>query len=400
MEQKTLDAATPTGAASGVPAAATNSLPPDTATFALPTPGTGIPPRKTHLARELTAVVITIVVLLAALGVGGFFVYRALYSPSAFVQHYLSLLSTGHAADALKVPGVAIDRSELQKAGLPKNSSEALLRQSALSTLTDVHIDSETADGDTVAVTASYKAGGYAGTTTFSVGRDGSVGFVPTWRFARSPLAVIDLSVHGSMSYQVNDFRLDKRQVALAGSSVDPSAAVPMLVFSPGLYSVRVDTTISYSSGVLVLSDAPMKNVPVEVQTKPTDKFVAVVQDRVDDFLEQCATQQVLQPTGCPFGYVVHNLITAPPQWSIAELPKVRVVPDGEGWAIPTTQAAAHIVVDIQSIYDGSISHVDEDVPFTMVGTIDIGADGAASIRISEPGVQISERTSWVCAVI
>ncbi|QAY61731.1 hypothetical protein ET475_05430 [Microbacterium protaetiae] len=346
-----------------------------------------MPPRRTHLARDLTAIVVTVVVLLAALGTGGFFLYRALYSPSAFVQHYLSLLSTGHAADALHVPGVAIDRSQLEAAGLPKNSSEALLRRSALSALTDVRVESETTAGDVTQVTVSYLAGQrYPGTTTFSVEQSGWAGFVPTWRFARSPLAVIDLTVHGSMSFQVNNFRLDKRQLALAGSSVQAADAVPMLVFSPGLYSVRVDTTISYSAGVAVLSDAPLKNVPVQVQTTPTDKFVAVVQDRVDDFLDQCATQQVLQPTGCPFGYVVDNRIAEPPQWSIEKTPKVSVVPDGEGWAIPETKGDAHIVVDIQSIYDGSITHIDEDVPFAMVGTIDIGANGAASIRVSEPG--------------
>jgi len=388
VKKEALDAATPTGAPSGPPAppvGVTTMPPPQPEPSAPPAPG--IPPRKGHPVRDLIAIGLTVVVLLAALAVGGFFVYRALYSPSAFVQHYLSLLASGHAADALKVPGVAIDRSELEKNGLPKNASEALLRQAALSTLSDVQVVSETRedDGDT-AVAVTYKAGGYAGVTTFEVSPDGRAGFIPTWRFARSPLAVIDLSVHGSMTFQVNDFRLDKRQVALAGTAVDPADPVPMLVFSPGLYSVRVDTTISYSPGLAVLSDAPMKDVPVEVQTKPTDKFVAVVQDRVDDFLEQCATQQVLQPTGCPFGYVVHNRLDGLPQWSIDKAPKVTVVPSGEGWAIPETKGDAHIVVDIQSIYDGSITHLDEDVPFTLVGTIDISANGAASIRVSEPG--------------
>ena len=388
MEKEALDAAKPPGTPSGppaMPAGATTMPPPALHTQASPAPG--IPPRNAHPVRDLIAVGLTVAVLLAALAVGGFFVYRALYSPSAFVQHYLSLLANGRAADALKVPGVAIDRSDLEKAGLPKDSSEVLLRQSALSSLTDVQIVSETPedDGDT-AVAVTYKAGRYAGVTTFEIASDGWAGFVPVWRFARSPLAVIDLRVHGSMTFQVNDFRLDKRQVALAGTAVDPADPVPMLVFSPGVYSIRVDTTISYSQGVAVLSDAPMKDVPVEVQTQPTDKFVAVVQDRVDDFLEQCATQQVLQPTGCPFGYVVHNRLAGLPHWSIDQAPKVDVVPSGEGWAIPETDGKAHIVVDIQSIYDGSITHLDEDVPFTLVGTIDISANGAASIRVSEPG--------------
>jgi len=346
-------------------------------------PADGIPSGRTRLARDLTVIVVLVALLLGAMAAGGLFVYRALYSPSAFVQHYLSLLAAGHAADALHVPGVSVDRTELQAAGLPKGASEALLRRAALAQLTDIRIESErTADGVT-SVTASYTAGGYPGTTTFAVERAGAIGFVPTWRFARSPLAVLDLTVHGSMSFEVNGFRIDKRQVG--GADVEPAASVPLLVFSPGLYSVKVDTSISYSPGVALLSDAPLKNVPVEVQTRPTSAFVDVVQDRVNDFLGQCATQQVLQPTGCPFGFVVQNRIDGLPEWSMRQSPKITVEPDGENWAIPPTQGLAHIVVDIRSIYDGSLQHVDEDVPFTIVGTITISPSGTASIRVSAP---------------
>ncbi|UUT36336.1 hypothetical protein [Microbacterium elymi] len=314
----------------------------------------------------------------------GFAAYRTLYSPSAFVEHYLSLLSSGHAADALRVPGVAVDRSELKAAGLADDASDAL-RQAALAPLTDVRVDSEQTDAAGSHVTVSYRAGGYAGTTTFDLERAGSIGIVPTWRFSRSPLAVIDLTVHGSMSFLVNGFAIDKRQVSPAGTEAAPADAVPLLVFSPGIYSVRVDTAISSSSGVAVLSDSPLKNVPVTVQSEPTSKFVQVVQDRVDDFLTQCATQQVLEPTGCPFGYVVQNRIDGSPEWSMDQPPKIDVIPDGEGWAIPPTDGVAHIVVDIRSIYDGSLTHIDEDVRFTMVGTIDISPSGTASIRVSAP---------------
>ncbi|MRH28488.1 hypothetical protein GH740_04065 [Microbacterium sp. SYP-A9085] len=360
----------------------------------LPTPGTapataaqppndGIPARRSRLGRDLTVIVVTVAILLAGLAVGGVFVYRALYSPSAFVQQYLSLLAAGHAADALHVPGVAVDRTELQAAGLPKGASEALLRQAALAQLTDIRIDSERTLDGVVSVTASYRAGGYPGSTTFAVEQAGTIGFVPTWRFARSPLAVVDLTVHGSMTFDVNGFRIDKRQVG--GAEVDPAAAVPLLVFSPGLYSVKVDTPISFSPGIAVLSDAPLKSVPVEVRTQATSTFVQVVQDRVEDFLNSCATQQVLQPTGCPFGFVVQNRIDGLPKWSIRAMPKIAVKPAGEGWAIPPTDGLAHIVVGIRSIYDGSLRHVDEDVPFAMVGTIEISPSGTASIRVSAP---------------
>ena len=59
-----------------------------------------------------------------------------------------------------------------------------------------------------------------------------------------------------------------------------------------------------------VLSDTPQANIPVNVQTEPTDEFIGVVQDRVEEFLTSCASQEVLQPTGCPFGYFVRNRIT------------------------------------------------------------------------------------------
>ena len=46
-------------------------------------------------------------------------------------------------------------------------------------------------------------------------------------------------------------------------------------------------------------------------------------------------------------------------------------------------EAVAHVVVDIQSIFDGSIRHVDEDVPFVLTGTITMLPDGTASIAVS-----------------
>lgn len=350
-----------------------------TASSTAATPGTA------HLARDLTLIGLLIALVLAGAAVGGYLLYRALYSPSAFVEHYLGLLADGDAADALAVPGVKVDASQLQAAGLPQEASDALLRSTALTSLTDVHVVSERADGEDVAVTVTYRAGSHPGTTTFDVTRAGWIGVAPAWRFARSPLAIVDLTVHGSPSFRVNGFSIDKRQVSPAGAEANLAAPVPLLVFSPGLYSVRVDTAMSQSTGVAVLSDAPLKSTAVEIQAQPTDSFKAVVQQRVDEFLTQCATQRVLQPTGCPFGMIVQNRIEEPPTWSIVTQPAVTLEPDGEGWRIPPTPAVAHVVVDIQSLYDGSVQHVDEDVPFGVTGTITVDPDGVASIEVSAP---------------
>ena len=339
---------------------------------------------KRRLARDLSLLALAGVLLV----VGGFFgynlLYKNVYGPGAFVENYLTLLSEGRAADALVVPGVSVDSVELEEAGIDPGASDALLRRDALAPLTNISIVSERHDGDLVLVTASYTAGGVDGTTTFAVEANGWEGLAPGWKFARTPLGVIDLTVFGSMSYSINGFTVDKRQVSVDGIDALPSDAIPMLVFSPGLYSVAVDTAISTASGTAVLADVPLSSVPVVVQSQPTPEFVDVIQERVNDFLiNQCASQQVLQPTNCPFGLTVQNRIADLPTWSISQLPAIAVAPDGSDWRIPEVGAVATVTVQMQSLYDGSTWERIEDVPFAMSGTIRMTPDGQASISIS-----------------
>jgi hypothetical protein len=338
--------------------------------------------RGPRLGLQLTVVWMIVGLMLAGVVVGGIALYRALYSPAAFVERYVGMLADGSAADALLVPGVAVDTAQLEAAGLPTSASDALLRRAALAPISDIEVVSETSGGERTEVVVSYSAGGFPGTSTFTVESDGWIGVLPSLRFAESPLAVIDLTVRGSMRFEVNGFELDKRQVSADGVDAAALDAVPLLVFSPGLYGVSVDTKISATPGVNVLADAPLAHVPVDLQAEPTDEFIEVVQKKVEEFLTTCTTQQVLLPTGCPFGYYVQNRIDGPPVWTIARQPTVAVAPNGADWMIPATDAVAHIEVDIRSLFDGKVRHVSEDVPFTVEGAITVLPDGSASISV------------------
>lgn len=338
--------------------------------------------RRRRLWVDLTTLALIGVLLIAALGAAGAVLYKEYYGPSAFVTRYLDLLATGRAADALRIPGVAVDRGTLEESGIEVAPSEALLRQAALAPLTDIDVVSEESTDGVTSVTVSYVAGKHPGTSTFSVTQDGWVGVTPNWRFTRTPLAAVSLTVLGADKFSVNGFEIDRRQVSAAGAMTDPSDPLPLLVFTPGMYSVTVDTPISKSPGVSVLADTPLAETPVDVQTVPTEEFTAVVQTRVEEFLTECTTQQVLQPTACPFGLEVQNRIDSLPEWTIAVQPTVTVEPDGAQWAIPAVDAVAHIEVDIRSLFDGSIQHISEDVPFRVNGTIAILPDGSASIKV------------------
>ncbi|MFH8252777.1 hypothetical protein ACH3VR_20595 [Microbacterium sp. B2969] len=358
------------------------SPPQDHGTGAEAPPKKSAPRRRARLGVDLALLGVVGVVLVAAVAAGAASLYREFYSPSAFVERYLDLLAEGHAADALGVAGVSVDSAELEAAGLPATASDALLRSAALATLADVHIVSETPHGTHTDVVVEYRAGRYPGQTTFEVERDGTIGVAPTWRFAKSPLAVVDLTVRGSMEFEVNGFSIDKRQVSVDGVDADPGASVPLLVFSPGVYSVSVDTALSSTPGIAVLSDSPLHSTKVDVQAEPTAQFKAVVQEKVEAFLSACATQDVLLPTACPFGYTVEDRIVSAPKWSIVQQPAVSVAPDGANWAIPQAEATAHIEVDIRSLFDGTVRHVSEDVPFLLTGKITVQPDGSASIVV------------------
>ena len=342
-------------------------------------------PRRIRLGVDLSILALVGVLLVAALGAGGVVLYQQFYGPGAFVVRYLDLLANGKAADALLVPGVAVDRATLDTAGIDPTASEALLRQAALAPLSDVEVVSETAGDGVTAVKVSYRANGHEGTSTFQVAQEGWIGVAPRWRFEKSPLAAVQLSLRGTDQFTVNDFTVKRGQVAAAGVEADPSAPISLLVFTPGVYSVSVDTAISESAGFSILADAPLTSTPVDLQATATEEFVAIVQQRVEEFLTGCTTQQVLQPTACPFGFEVRNRIANLPIWSIAQQPTVTVEPDGTSWRIPATDAVAHIEVDIRSLFDGSIEHVSEDVPFQVNGTITILGDGSASIRVGSP---------------
>ncbi|WP_336630396.1 MULTISPECIES: hypothetical protein [unclassified Microbacterium] len=345
------------------------------------------PPRRRRrsLGVDLAALTIVGVLLAGALTATGIVLYRDLYSPSAFVSRYLDLLSHRQAAEALALPGVSVDSSQLRASGLPVDASEALLRRDALGQLTDATVEDavEGPDGITT-VTVRYSAGPHEARTRFQVERAGWVGVAPTWRFASSPLAAIDLTVRGARQFSVNGFEVDTRQVSPAGVNADPLVPVSLLVFSPGLYSISIDTPIAATPGVAVLSDTPQASIPVDVEASATEKFRQAVQDQVETFLTACATQDVLQPTGCPFGLVVQNRIVSPPTWSMVQQPEVALVPEGADWRIQRAAAAAHIDVEIRSIYDGSVRHLDEAVPFFIGGTVTILPDGTASIQVTD----------------
>ena len=296
--------------------------------------------------------------LLAGFGASVVALNADIYSAHGFVGRYLEALQRQDSAGALALPGVRTGNE----------AAAELLTSDAMGKLSDVHTISDTAGADgrhTVVAEYTISAPDGSSATTerseFVVMRDGTrFGLFPSWRFASSPITSISITVLHDQQFSVNGFDVT--------SKAAPDAAAAFQVFAPGLYVLDHDSTYLTAKKVTAAITELGGIADVTVDVQANDAFVAEVQKHVSAYLDDCATQQVMLPTGCPFGQSLSKIISGVPQWSMIADPVVTIVPGQTPgtWAVPETPAVAHLVVDVKSYFDGRATTFDEDVPFDV----------------------------------
>ena len=308
---------------------------------------------------------------------------RDLYSAGSFVGQYLGALARKDTASALLLPGVRPTAAELEAASLSADLPDTLLRDSVLGELTDIRLtgDDESADGRHT-IEYGFRLNGSPAAMTFQVESAGRyLGVFDSWRFETSPLAVLRVSVLHQATFSVNKLTLDPRAHAAAGAPETFSNQAAYLAFAPARYSFE------HTSNLL---DAAPQTVPVvasgvtdvTVDAQPNAQFIGQVQAELDRFLDDCTTQQVLQPTNCPFGLEINDRVRDDPIWSIAEYPPVTLTAGDSTFEMPDTEGQAHIVVEVQSLFDGDVEVRDEDVPFAVAISVTVNPDGSLALQL------------------
>jgi hypothetical protein len=297
------------------------------------------------------------------------------YSAGGFVRAYLDALARQDSRAALDLPGVTV----------PDTGSRDLLNGVARGELEDVRELGEQARPDgTRAVRFGYAADGVTGTTTFEVRRTGARFLLfDTWEFAVSPVSELDVTVSHASTFTANGLVVE---TADEPRQLDGTGVTPYLVFAPAVYTVGHESRYLQADEEPVLVDTPGSTVPVTVAPRPNQVFVDQVQKELDAYLAECASQRVLQPAGCPFGQTVRDRIQGEPEWTIAESPRVTLQPftadpGDQAWLVPETTGAAHIVVDVRSIFDGRVTRLDQDVPFSVSYRVVPLADGSLRLE-------------------
>jgi hypothetical protein len=275
------------------------------------------------------------------------------------VSSYLDALNRHDATTARELPGVRA----------PSGVDTTLLTDAALgSHIGSIHLVHDTAGADGVhSVEFSYVLGKRAETSSYSVVQTSTfLGLFDRWSFARSPLATVSVATPHDPR-----FRVDGLSVV---SKVSSTESQPFVVFAPGLYVFDHKSTYLVATAVSVPVLEPASVTPVRVEAEPNKLFATEVRKQLDQYYLKCARQTVLLPTSCPFGKSFSNRVVSTPAWSIVSDPPVTIVPDhtSSRWLVPSALGEAHLVVKVQSLFDGSISTFDADVPFTVSYTIEI----------------------------
>ena len=312
------------------------------------------------MRRELIILSIVAALVVAIFGGAVLVLNSTLYSASGFVRSYLDSLARHDVNGALELAGAAV-------AG---DASDALLTADAMGELSDIRLISDDTDAQgTHRVVYSFTADGKEGQSAFSVRPHGTLlGLFRVWSFESSPLGVLQVVPQHGTTFTVNGLKVE---------APSPDQVSPYLVFVPGTYELASKSLYLEAPAAPITASQPGAAIIGIVNLTPTTAFTDQVQKEINAYLDECATQQVLLPTGCPFDEEIANRIVSTPMWSISQYPDVSLQPGPTPgrWLVPSTPAAAHLVVDVRSLFDGAVSTFDEDVPFTSSYVVSFLAD-------------------------
>lgn len=275
---------------------------------------------------------------------------QTVYTPSSFVRGYLDALARHDVKAALSLAGP-----------LPSSSAvDDLLVAEVLGDLESYTVTETPGTGDVHAVVVEYRADGRDGRASFRVEQTGSVlAMFPTWGFASSPLAELELTVQHARDFTANGVRF-----------VAPvqDVASTYLAFTPGVITFAHKSEFLTAPDQTVVLGSPRTQRSIGIDAQANSEFIRIVDEQVREYLDACVAQERLFPIGCPFGQVINDRLDSAPVWSIVAYPEIMVEPTtvpGE-WHVPATQGTVRLQVDVRSIADGEVSAFDTQMDFAM----------------------------------
>jgi len=294
----------------------------------------------------------------ALLGLGALSFGLAVVStstPEAHVTRYLDALANDDLIDAARLAGL---------------SAETPLPWGDDTDPTIVQIIERTdLPGGDARVVVEYGTQQDAVTATFTLTRGPAhLGIVPVWQFLRPPVATVSVAVDHHDRLRVNDAIL-----------ITPGAGVSteITVFVPSRITARLtEAYVTAASESLRVNGSTPAVIMLAAET--TAELHRVVSRQVEEFLRECTKQQVLFPTGCPFGVAVTDRAVEPPRWQLLSGPNVEIAPGSVPgrWTV-VGNAEMQLTVPVQRLRDGQLSDREETIAANISAEVVLTDDGA-----------------------
>lgn len=301
---------------------------------------------------------------LVALGVlavwigGVLWLNSSVYSAERFAEDYLGAIASGEFGQAAALSGVSDEIRALPDSSVSITEVQATGSQAVSPTDVLVQVD--------------YLMDGEPARTVFTLQRLPRVlGVFDSWAFAIPPTAELSGSGVGIRQVTVNGYRLP--------------ASTPHTVLIPGQYTVAAGNQWSAAGEVSEILTSAEQQWALELELQPTATLRDEVTSALAEFLQECASRQVLQPASCPFGTQVSDRLTGLPTWTITVLPTLDfdLSADGSYWMVEATAGVATVTGTIQSLFDGSLRPLNRDVPFGLSAEVTNLTSDSPALRIN-----------------
>jgi len=273
-----------------------------------------------------------------------------LYSAGGFVMGYLTALEESNYGLAATKAGLS-DVPAVTPLDSEPLSNPRIVATGAL-------------ESGEIVVQAEYELAGVSEQTVFVVVEsDPVLWFFTSWEFQRSPTARLELAIVGDTRVVINE-----RELSTTRLGVPPRTSVLV----PGLYEASLSTEWVEAQAEQHAVTEIGSSTPIRLTPEPTTRLKDSAQDAVEDFLDDCALQGVLQPASCPFGITIDDRIIGSPAWVILDYPEVKLSLAGDraSWTMAARRGIAEVTVQVQSLFDGEISETVERVTFNLFGVV------------------------------
>ncbi|MFC8304850.1 hypothetical protein ACFUCV_14335 [Specibacter sp. NPDC057265] len=279
------------------------------------------------------------------------------FGPEKTVQHYLQALREGDGSRAL-----GLLQAKVPSANAAALDGPALAQTQAA--LGDVRVaDAVDAAGNQKRVTVSYTVDGEELSTDFLlVSGPRQWLFFDTWTMVPSTLPTVSASVVNANEASINGVPANM-----------PAGRNSFAVFYPGSYELEFRSALFAAPPVTRVVTGADQAVPaVALASGPTSDLLAQVDGVIRKYLDDCAQQAVLMPTGCPMTAISNNRVASPITWTIVGYPAITITPFNGQWVLAPLTVKTQLAFEEQDLFTGVLQNVKQNSEFEFTAKLQI----------------------------